>query len=270
MINLKNQFYKYKTANVELFRQYNVLNLNTYNIYNIIDKSLFLEKRIHDRFTNNINIQKYYTHKHYDVNDQNGRTRFYEFNRKYFINYMKYIWALYSLTINFENFKNSLQNRYFVKNLNDVFTVINDLPEEIVKYIKKKYYTNQILNEDTNFDNLTIDYIMLFNNNNKIYSTHIEISSFERMFVEPITDNKYIHSNYISDPSFDGDKFFIDNKILTNIKKDDYKKKHKNGVIEHDISIINDEGNHFLLCLYEDEMLYEFNDNGEIINGVLT
>lgn len=224
-----------------------------------------MEKSIPKKYTDRIKIQKYYTHKNYDVNDPNGRSEIYENHRYMFIIYMKFIYALYSLTINFENFKDSLQIRYFVKNLDDVSTVINDLPEEIVNYIKQKYYTNNRLIDDINFDNLTIDYIMEFNKKKNIYSSHIEITSFNRMLREPITDREYMDSQYISDPSFDGDKFFIDNKILTNIKKDDYKKKHKNGVIEHDISIINDEGNHFLLCLYEDEMSYDFDDQGDIM-----
>lgn len=227
-----------------------------------------MEKLIPKKYTKGINIQKYYTHKNYDVNDSNGRSIIYENNRFMFIKYMKLIWALYSLTINFESFKLNLQNLYFVENVSN--ETEKELSVEIVEYIKNKYYTNNNLNEGTDFDNLTNDYIYQFYKNNNIYSSHIEISIFKRMFMEPITDSNYINEGYIIDTSFKGNKFFIDYDFLTNIKKDNnYKKENKNSINEHNISIINENNDHFLLCLYEDEMLYDFDDKGEIIANKL-
>jgi len=266
--NLINNFSEYTKKHAELFRQYNVLNLDTNDIYNIIDKSLYLEKPIPDKYTERINIQKYYTHKHYTVGDSNSRSSLYEFHRKYFIYYMKYIWALYSLTINFEDFKNILINVYFQKNLNDVPNIINDLPNELLIYIKSKYYINNILKENTDFDELTINYILTFYNNTTIFSSHLEISRFQTMFIEPINNSEYIpDEDHIIDTSFQGDKFFIDHEQLTSLTiHDNYKKEYKDGIYEHNISVIYENNDHFLLCLYEDEMSYDFNDKGEIIN----
>ena len=267
VFQLINNFSKYERTNAELFRQYNVLNHNTYNIYNIIDKSLFLEKPIPDKYTNKINIQKYYTHKYYAVNDPNGRTQFYELNRKYFINYMKYIWALYSLTINFKSFREGLKNHYFHEEFNQ--ETLNELPKELVDFITEKYYIGNILKENTNFDELTIQYIWKFYIGDNIYLSKMEISRFQEMFKEPITDSNYIPEEYedhIVDNSFQGDKFFISEKKLINIMNgDDYKKKYKKDKNEHNITVIHENDDHFLLCLYEDEMSYDFDDQGNIM-----
>lgn len=261
---LKNFIFKYYANHQNYKFVTNIhknFNIKHDNILNIINKSLYLINPIPDKYTNRINIKKYYSHQ-----DENDSRKLYDHHRINFILTMKYIWALYSLTINFKDFRDSLQNRYFLKKFNS--DTEKDLPEEIVNFIKTKYYMNNRLIHNINFDYLTIDYILQFYKETNIYSSHIEISRFARMFMEPITDSIYKDSEHITDTSFDGDKFFIDYKLLINIKKgDDYKKEHKDGIKEHNISVINENGNHFLLCLYEDEMSYDFNDKGEIING---
>ena len=253
-----NEIIKQINENFKLLKQkFNLIKNN--NIINIINKSLFLVKPIPEQYTKRINIQKYYTHKKYDVEDPNGLSKIYEDHRYMFIKYMKFIYALYSLTINFESFREDLKNYYFHQEFNQ--DTRQNLAEELVEFITGKYYIDNNLKENTNFDKLTIDYIYQFYIEDNIYSSKMEISRFQKMFAEPIP---------IIDTSFQDDKFFIDHEFLTNIKKDDnYKKEHKDGIKEHNISVINENGNHFLLCLYEDEMLYDFDDKGKIINGML-
>lgn len=238
---------------------------------NIINKSLFLVKPIPEQYTKRINIQKYYTHKNYDVNDPNGRSEIYENHRFMFIKYMKFIYALYSLTINFESFREGLKNHYFHEEFNQ--ETLKELPKELVDFITEKYYIGNILKKNTNFDKLTIQYICKFYIGDNIYSSKMEISRFQEMFKEPITDSNYIPEEYedhIVDNSFQGDKFFISEKKLINIMNgDDYKKKYKKDKNVHNITVIHENEDHFLLCLYEDEMSYDFDDQGEIINGML-
>lgn len=238
---------------------------------NIINKSLFLVKPIPEQYTKRINIQKYYIHKHYENGDLEGRSEIYENHRYMFIKFMKFIYALYSLTINFKSFREGLKNHYFHEEFNQ--ETLKELPKELVDFITGKYYIDNILKENTNFDKLTIDYIYQFYIGDNIYSSKMEISRFQKMFAEPITDSKYIpeeYENYIFDTSFQDDKFFISEKKLINIMNgDDYKKKYKIGKNVHNITVIHENEDHFLLCLYEDEMSYDFDDQGEIINGML-
>ena len=260
--NLIKNLNVYEIQNADKIKIMNVTNFDAKHISKIIIKSLYLIYPTPENYLKHINIQKYYSHK---VSSE--LLQLYKGHRSYFIYYMKFIWALYSLTIYFENFKFNLHNLYFVENISK--ETERELPVEIVNFIRGKYYRDGRLIDNTDFNELTIDYIMKFYEGTTIYSSDIEISIFMRMFMEPITDSEYIKDGHIIDTSFKGDKFFIDHELLTNIKKgDDYKKEYKDGIYEHNISVIHDK-DHFLLCLYEDEMSYNFNDKGEIIANKL-
>jgi len=236
---------------------------------NIINKSLYLVIPIDHKYTNRINITKYYSHLHFS-----NRSPLYDGYRSNFIKYMKYIWAIYSLTINFKDFKYNLQHNYFIKTINEQELNI-ELPTELKNFIINKYYNDnklKLINDDEEeriYDNIIFDYINEFLKNDNIFSSYTEISIFKKFFMEPITEEDYKKTDHITDPSFNGDKFFIYYKKLNELNNgDEYKKTYKTNEKEHDISVINENDNHFLLCLYEDEMIYHFDNNGEITSGL--
>jgi len=267
----------YKKYVLNIQNSFNKKNIKRYhkNIIDIInEKSLYLIIPIDHKYTDRINIRKYYSHL-----DSSKRPPLYDVYRSNFIKFMKYIWAIYSLTIHFDNLKSKFREIYFPKDISQQYNkelIKYYLPTELATYIIKTYYSNDNLiidnnDDDNTYNNLTIEYILYFFLKKNIYSSHIEISIFTKIFMEPITDENYKKdTNYITDPSFNGDKFFIDHKKLIELKNDDiYKKTYKTNKKEHNISVINENEDHFLLCLYEDEMIYHFDNNGEITSGLI-
>jgi hypothetical protein len=203
----------------------------------------------------------------YQEVEKQGKT----YNKKLleFVLYMKYIWTLYCLTIHFEKLIYNIENFVFIPDLTN--SSINELfSPEIVNFIKEKYYIDNILKENTDYTELTIEYILYFNNNN-IFASDFEISIFKLIFREPngSNDTNDVALN-ITDDNFKYDKYFISNKRLTELSPDnkaltDFMKKHRNVNNVYDITVILQNNIHFIFCLFEDEMFFEFDEHGNVL-----
>jgi hypothetical protein len=204
----------------------------------ITNDSIWKADKIEDKFQINNSLKYYYTHK-----DQENRNSYYDSYRLKFIIYMKYIWALYCYSIYYEKFKNEIREKIILDTYNA--DIKQSIPKEIATHIKNNYYDNDTKKQNINYDGLAKEYIYLYYNTSNIYSSNFEIAIFVIMFKNKIDEN-------------DSEIFVIDHQYLNNIKnniKNNYKNNPTNN---NNISIILENNDHFLLCLYYYEMLSKF------------
>jgi len=200
---------------------------------NITNNSIWKVDKIEDKFKINYSLKYYYTH-----NNKEDRNFNYDLYRSNFIKYMKYIWALYCYSIYYEKFKDEIREKIILDKYNA--DIKQSIPKEIATHIKNNYYDNDTKKQNINYDGLAKEYINLYYNTSNIYSSNFEIAIFIIMFKNKIDEN-------------DTEIFEIDYQYLNNIKNN-----YKNNPTNNNISIILENNDHFLLCLYYYEMLSKF------------
>ena len=214
---------------------------NNPEYYDFITKdSIWKADIIEDKFQINNSLKYYYTH---NDKDKDNRNSYYDSYRLQFIIYMKYIWALYCYSIYYNEFKKRISDILAIKYTDDMKIIY---PKEIATYIKQNFYDeNYNRKPNINYDILVTEYIRLYYETDKIYSSYFEIAIFTIMFKNKIDEN-------------DTEIFEIDHEYLNDIKnniKNNYKNNPTNN---NNISIIIKNNDHFLLCLYYYEMLSIF------------
>jgi hypothetical protein len=218
----------------------NIIYIDEYNENNLIyesitNNSIWKVDNIEDKFNIIHSLKYYYTH-----NDQVNRNKYYDLYRNNFIKFMKYIWALYCYTIYYENFKINIRNLLLNEYANDMNFIY---PKEIATHIKNNYYDNDTKKQNINYDNLANEYINLYYKTSNIYSSEFEIAIFTIMFKNKIDE-------------YDNEMFVIDHKYLNNIQSN-----YKDNPMNNNISIILENNEHFLLCLYYEEIFSIFKLN---------
>jgi hypothetical protein len=233
---INNLIYNFNEKNKKIYIDEYYNNKKFYE--NITNNSIWKVDKIEDKFKINYSLKYYYTHK-----DQVNRNSYYDSYRLKFIIYMKYIWALYCYSIYYNEFKKKISDILVIKYTDDMKIIY---PKEIATYIKQNFYDeNDNIKPNINYDILVTEYIRLYYETDKIYSSYFEIAIFTIMFKQKIDEN-------------DTEIFEIDHQKLNNIKnniKNNYKNNPTNN---NNISIILENNDHFLLCLYYYEMLSIF------------
>jgi hypothetical protein len=245
------------------FNKINKFNDNASNATykKILESSLFKINDIPKKYLSSIlkdSYEKnYYTHIDLGNKDDPEKAKIhYNIFRKEFIRFMKYMFALYTYTIYFEEFKKLLLTRLGLGGI-ELFNNSTgiDWAEEIKAYLNnnvQKYYENDIFKQDL-IEDFAFNYISIYATTEYIYCTEIEINIFKKMLDSPnINDDNNFSKFYINTPSLKN----LQTKNFEIIRYT-YKLTKDTSNIYNYISLINENNSHYLLCLYDDEFTME-------------
>jgi len=225
----------------------------------ILKQSLFKINDIPENYLNSIlkdsDEKNYYSHEDLGIKDDSEKPKIpYNIFRKDFIKFMKYMFALYTYTIYFEEFKKLLLGRLNLGNI-ELFNDTSEWAVEIKDYLNENveiYYENNVFKEDS-IEDFAFNYILIYATTKNIYCTEIEINIFKKMLDSP---------NINDDDKFS--KFYIKTTSLTNLQSEKfdiirytYKLTMDTSNIYNYISLIHENYSHYLLCLYDDEFTME-------------